>query len=88
MIYNMRGRVLCEDTVQDLIVRQLATIDALLEPMSDEDRADAEIALAASLCERSAYRNARRWPSERIGQLIGVAAKLQRLMPGVRRCFD
>lgn len=88
MIYDLRGCVLREDTVQDVIVRQLADIDAIFERMSDDDRADAEIALAASLCERSAYRNARRWPSERIGQLINLAATLQRLLPGVRRCFD
>ena len=88
MIYDLRGCVLREDTVQDVIERQIATIERTLEPLSDDDRADAELALAASLCERSAYRNARRWPAERTGHLISLAATLQRLLPNVRRCLD
>lgn len=62
----------------DLVVRHLLDIDTDLASADEEQRVLTQLAIAADLCERCAFRNAMRWPAERVAKLIMLAAEIER----------
>ena len=88
MIYDLNDGTLQNDTLSGRVSNQVEEIEKRFGTLPEDDRTNAELALAAALCERCAYRNARRWPANLVGQLIDLAARLQRLLPAALRESD